>query len=251
MELVNEQHIIGWELPKNVQILMTNNPDNGEYSVQSTDSAQASRYSESIIKWSVDDWALWSEGNNRDSRCINFVLANPELFENKKQDGLSSTGQVAPRMMDKFFDIVSTIDNFSGEIDYIKKAGEGMVGNLMTNMFIKFVHNKLDLLPTPKKLIEDMEVKAGKSVLTEVCGNYELDPSKFKNSSASVLAIRLANYAVFNELNKKQAESLGEYVAHSSFTEDQKFMMVKRLSKSKNAFKYIMANKKLVQYLNN
>lgn len=40
MELIYKQEYISWKLPPNTHIVLTSNPDNGEYNVTSTDEAQ-------------------------------------------------------------------------------------------------------------------------------------------------------------------------------------------------------------------
>ena len=69
MELINEGKYISWSLPKNTSICLTTNPDDGQFSVQSLDSAQKTRFVNFNLKLSVKDWASWAEFNNVDSRA--------------------------------------------------------------------------------------------------------------------------------------------------------------------------------------
>ena len=79
MELVDRQQYISWTLPKDWHIILTANPDNGDYMVNSVDSAQKTRYITANLKFDVDVWARWAEENDIDTRCINFLLMHPEL----------------------------------------------------------------------------------------------------------------------------------------------------------------------------
>jgi MoxR-like ATPase len=44
MELIDRQTYVSWKLPKDWHIVLTSNPDNGEYNVNSTDPAQKTRF---------------------------------------------------------------------------------------------------------------------------------------------------------------------------------------------------------------
>ena len=70
MELVDRQTYISWTLPKDWHIILTANPDNGDYMVNSIDSAQKTRYITANLKFDVDVWARWAEESGIDNRCI-------------------------------------------------------------------------------------------------------------------------------------------------------------------------------------
>ena len=61
MELINEGTYVSWSLPKNTTIALSRNPDDGNYSVQSEDSALLSRYIDFNIKFNIDAFAEWAE----------------------------------------------------------------------------------------------------------------------------------------------------------------------------------------------
>jgi len=73
MELVDRQTYISWSLPKDWHIVLTANPDTGDYMVNSVDSAQKTRYITANLQFDVDVWARWAEEAGIDSRCINFL----------------------------------------------------------------------------------------------------------------------------------------------------------------------------------
>ena len=61
MELINEQSYMSWKLPKKTMLVLSANPDNGEYNVSSQDNAQATRYISVNMKWDPECWARWAE----------------------------------------------------------------------------------------------------------------------------------------------------------------------------------------------
>lgn len=69
MELIDRGEYISWKLPKNWHIILTNNPDDGEYTVNSVDAAQKTRYINVNMTFDVKEWAKWAEGEGIDGRC--------------------------------------------------------------------------------------------------------------------------------------------------------------------------------------
>ena len=53
MELVDRQEYISWKLPKNWHIILTANPDNGDYLVSSIDNAQKTRFISTILQFDL------------------------------------------------------------------------------------------------------------------------------------------------------------------------------------------------------
>jgi hypothetical protein len=229
--------MIGWDLSKkNIQVILSENPDDGEYNVQSVDAAHGSRMAKLFMKWDSKDWASRAEKIQTDERIINFVLWAPELFEQKKKDGISASGNVSPRMMDKFFSLVSTIDEFDKHLDKLSLYGEITVGKEITAQFLNFVNKKLDKLPSVEKLIVEYDLATAKSQLTACCGDSEKDPQNHKGATSAILTTRMYNYIRHNsaKLSKDNIRQFGEIVLHPGFTVDQKFLMVKQTIMSNN-----------------
>ena len=142
MELIDRQSYISWTLPKDWHIMLTAHPDNGDYMVNSVDSAQKTRYVTANLKFDVDVWAQWAEGAGIDTRCINFLLLHPELV----------TQETNARSITTFFNSISSFDSFENNLSLIQMIGEGSVGDAFASMFTKFINNKRDKLVTPKDL---------------------------------------------------------------------------------------------------
>lgn len=253
MELINEGTMIGWDLKKKkIQIILTENPDSGEYNVSSQDNAQVDRMLKVNMIWDSKDWAERAEKIKLDERLINFVLWAPELFEHKKKDGISASNNVSPRMMDKFFNLVSTIDEFDKHLDKISLYGDISVGKNITSSLINFINKNLDKLPSVEKLIKEYNLPTSKAQLTESCGDYEKDPSNFKSATAAILTTRLYNYVKFNQktMSKDNIKQYLELLLHSSFSIDQKYIMVKQTVSCGNNFAAILAgDPRFIKYM--
>jgi len=137
MELIDRQTYISWKLPKDWHILLTSNPDDGDYLVNSIDDAQRSRFIQVDLKFDVKCWGRWAEENGIDGRCINFLLTYPEVIVNDNR-------KVNARSAVMFFNSISSVKSFEESLPLIQMIGEGSVGTEFASMFSTFINNKLD-----------------------------------------------------------------------------------------------------------
>jgi len=244
MELVNSQEMIGWDLrSKKVQILLNENPDDGNYNVNSQDSAQTDRMAKINMIWDAQDWAVRAEKQGTRESLINFVLWIPELLENKKADGISASNSVSPRMMDKFFGLVATVDDWENNLDKITLFGDITVGKEVTSNLINFINKRLDRLPSLDSLIKKWDIKTAKAQLTEACGDSVKDPVNWKSGSAAILTTRLYNYMRHNQktISKDNIKQYLEILLHPSFSMDQQYLLVKQTVSISNTFATVLA----------
>lgn len=192
MELIDRQQYISWTLPKDWHIVLTSNPSGGDYLVQETDSAQATRSIGVDLKFDINCWAKWAEENGIDSRCINFMLMNGnELIK----------GDVNARSAVMFFNSISGIDVFEDKLPLIQIIGEGTVGDTFSQMFTMFINNKLDKLPTPDEI---MNLKVNKDTIIKSIKASIGEDTKYRADIASTISTRLINYS----LNKAKTEPI-------------------------------------------
>jgi hypothetical protein len=219
MELIDRQTYISWTLPKDWHIILTANPDNGDYMVNSVDSAQKTRYVTANLKFDVNVWAQWAESANIDSRCINFLLLHPELV----------TQETNARSITTFFNAISSFDNFENNLSMIQMIGEGSVGDSFASMFTTFINNKLDKLVTPKDLLlHDNE----QYILNELRSCIGKDDT-YRADIASTLATRLGNFSVVyskdNTISQKVTDRLKSLCTMDYFTNDLKYLIVRTI----------------------
>ena len=205
MELINEGKYISWSLPKNTTICLTTNPDDGEFSVQSLDSAQKTRFVNFNLKLNVNDWASWAEFSQIDSRCINFcLLYGEEIF--KKHNNVQT---INPRACTTFCKAISGIKDWNDDksLALILNISKGCFlndkDNVVGTLFTTFIAQKLDKLVSPKDMLEQkwetVEPKIHDCVY---------DGEQFKPEIASILAIRLLNYIMYYFSQKGVKESV-------------------------------------------
>lgn len=228
MTITEEYRYKSWELPKNAIVMLSTNPDSGEYSVASLDLAQKTRFRTIYMKFSTEAWAQWAESDGIDGRCINFVLSNPELFSTKA-DGIGGGKEYNARIMTKFFEDIGNLPNFSDELSYVKICGDGAVGPAFTDTFITFVANGLDKLPNPADLL-NMKKEEALPKLSSVCGKYTTSGS-YNPATASIMATRIINYVIYGTHEKwgrDENQKVIDIILHDSFGEDLKFYMARQ-----------------------
>jgi len=238
MELIDRQTYISWSLPKDWHIILTSNPDNGDYMVNSVDAAQKTRYITANLKFDINVWARWAEEAGIDSRCINFLLMHPELV----------TTETNARSITTFFNAISSFESFEDNLSMIQMIGEGSVGDAFASMFTVFINNKLDKLVTPKDLLTHDNESYILGELKSCVGSGD----NFRADIASTLATRLANYAVVyakdNTISQKITDRLISLSTKDYFTNDLKYLVVRTIfNGNKQKFNKMMMNPEIIK----
>jgi len=239
MELIDRQQYISWKLPKDWHIILTSNPDNGDYLVNSIDNAQKTRFISVNLKFDLKCWGKWAEENKLDGRCINFMLMHPELV----------TKQVNSRSVSMFFNSISSIKSFEESLPLIQMIGEGSVGNEFSTLFTMFINNKLDKMISPENILTQDE-----QYVTNTLKSLVGKDKEYRADIAATLGTRLSNYLEFyskeNAIEKPLIERISKIVTEKIFATDVSYNMVKSIYNSNpNKFKLMMLNKELVKYI--
>ena len=219
MEVCDRQTYISWKLPKDWHIILTANPDNGEYQVTSMDVAQKTRFASIEMKFSEERWAEWAEQAKIDGRCINFILMNPEVVQ----------GACNPRALTTFFNTISSFKSFEGNLAMVQMLGEGTIGSTAATLFTQFIHNKLDQIISPKEVFTKTDADVKKALRDAMYENGDL-----RADLASVIHTRIINYIVNysleNKIEEKHLNRLKLLLNEKDlFTDDYKFNIAKKV----------------------
>jgi nucleoside-triphosphatase THEP1 len=238
MEILDRQEYVSWKLPKNWHVILTTNPDNGDYNVTSLDVAQKTRFISVELKYDSDVWAKWAENAGIDGRCINFMLMHPELV----------TQRVNPRSITTFFNAISSIDKFEDSLPLVQMIGEGSVGADFSSMFTMFINNKLDRIISPEDILtKDKDYVMG--ALTNAVGKDD----DFRADISSVIATRLINYSLVQAEKGTVPAAVIDRLAIlttecDAFTNDLRYYMVKEIvNGNKVKFAALMRNNNVVK----
>jgi nucleoside-triphosphatase THEP1 len=219
MEILDRQEYVSWKLPKNWHVILTSNPDNGDYNVTSLDVAQKTRFISVEMKYDANVWAKWAETAGVDGRCINFMLMHPELV----------TQRVNPRAITTFFNAISSIPKFEEQLPLIQMIGEGSVGADFSSMFTMFINNKLDKIISPEDILTKDEAYVKGAIVSSVGQGDD-----FRADLSSVIATRVINYALTvadkGGVPKAMIERLAKVTTEfEGFTNDLRYYMVKEI----------------------
>jgi hypothetical protein len=238
MEILDRQEYVSWKLPKNWHVILTTNPDNGDYNVTSLDVAQKTRFVSVELKYDVNVWAKWAEKANIDGRCINFMLMNPELV----------TQRINPRSVTTFFNAISSIPKFEDNLPIIQMIGEGSVGADFSSMFTMFINNKLDRIISP----EDIMTKDEQYVMNSLVSAVGQDDD-FRADLSSVIATRVINYSLVHASTKTVSDPMIDRLVKlttdcKAFTDDLRYFMIKEIvNGNKLKFSKLMMNNQVVK----
>jgi hypothetical protein len=240
MELIDRQQYISWELPKDWHIILTSNPDNGDYLVNSIDNAQKTRFISVNLKFDINCWSEWAENSQVDSRCINFLLKHPELVNINTNS----------RSITTFFNSISSLDSFESTLPLIQMIGEGSVGGEFSTLFTMFINNRLDKIISPQAILTHENDDYVVNQLKNTIGKDD----KYRADLASIISQRIINYSLFyskhNKIEKPIIDRLAMLMNEELFAVDLKYKIVKEIYNGDTAnFKSLMMNKTLLKFL--
>ena len=239
MSLIDQQSYASWKLPKNWHIVLTTNPDNGDYNVTSLDIAQKTRFISVEVKFDEKVWARWAETAGIDGRCINFLLMNPEVV----------TQSVNPRAMTTFFNSISSIPKFEDQLPLIQMIGEGSVGAEASTMFTMFINNKMDQIISPSDIMTNPNENYVVGALNSAVGTGD----SYRADIASVIATRIVNFALVYAQDKSVPDAMVTRLTKlvtdcAAFTDDLQYYMVKEIiNGNKVKWQKLMMNSSVVK----
>ena len=232
MEIINMQEFTSWKLPKGSTIILSENPDNEDYTLGvSLDSAMRSRFITFDVDFDVKVWARWAEEYGLRTEAVNFMLWAPELITKKQNLTINA------RSMTSFFNAISGLKDWSTteNLAMIMNIASGCFedeANAVGNMFTTFINNKLHLLVTPEEMLNDDWDKAKRKIKKCV-----YDGEIYRADIASILSIRFINYVdvIFSTRRADTMPVVDRVIelvtdADTLLTEDLIFNMVKTLT---------------------
>ncbi|WP_205961022.1 AAA family ATPase [Psychroserpens sp. NJDZ02] len=164
MQLLQNHELASWKLPEQWHIILTANPDGGDYSVTPMDDAMLTRMLHITAEFDLQAWAEWALKKGVDQRGVNFVLTYPEIV----------TGQrTTPRSLVQFFTSIAGIKDLKKELPLVRMLADSCLDANASAAFISFVQQNQSKLISPeeiintKKFAEDVEAHLNELVIAE------------------------------------------------------------------------------------
>ena len=134
MQLLQMYALYSWSLPPKWQIVLTANPEGGEYTVTEMDDAMITRMMHVTMTFNAKTWAEWAQSDGIDARGIDFVLTYPEVVT-----GMRTTA----RSITQFLRQVEPLKNLDDDVQLmnVRIIGNGTLESETVNAFIHFCRN--------------------------------------------------------------------------------------------------------------
>lgn len=230
MQLLQNYELVSWSLPKGWQIVLTANPDGGDYSVTPMDFAMLTRMMHITMIFDPQRWALWAEKQSVDPRGINFVLTYPETVSGER---------TTPRTLTQFFESIRAIEDLESDVGLVKMLGDACLDDITVASFISFIGNKLSRLISPEEILEAEEFvnEIEAPLRSQVMGETR------RVDILSVISTRLVNHLIVKgiDLEGKAFQNVSKFLQMDFLTNELRLQMAKDLTASGNP-----SHKKLV-----
>ncbi len=241
MQLLQNYELVSWKLPKNWQIVLTANPDGGDYSVTPMDNAILTRMMHVTMNFDPKAWAIWAEKNKIDPRGINFVLTYPEIAQGER---------TTPRSLVQFFNSIESIKDLQQELPMIQMLASSCLDEETVTSFIAFIQQNLSELITPE----------------EICKTKNFDSQVYKHIKVIVqkdvlrvdiiatMCTRLSNYLTLNKIkpDKDQIKNIQSFIKMDIIPNDLRLSLLQDLVNSPNtSLKAVMADSEVAMMLLN
>lgn len=232
MQLLQNFELVSWKLPPLWQIVLTANPDGGDYSVTPMDDAMLTRMMHVTMHFDPKAWAIWAEEHKIDHRGINFVLTYPEIAVGKR---------TTPRSLVQFFQSIREIENLAKELPLIQMLATSCLDQETVTAFITFVQQNLSKLISPERICNTKDFKT--EVHQHIQGIVHQDILRV--DIISTLCTRLINYLTLNKIrpDANQVKNIQEFIKMDLIPNDLRLSLLQDLVSSPNPhLKAIMAD---------
>lgn len=223
MQLLQNYELVSWKLPPKWQIVLTANPDGGDYSVTPLDFAMLTRMMHITMVFDVKRWAWWAEKNGVDPRGISFVLTYPETVTGDR---------TTPRTLVQFFESISGIKDLNQDLALVKMLGDACLDPATVSAFISFVNHNLARLIAPEEILgaEDFREEVYEPVHAQTVGETK------RIDILSVITTRLVNHVTVSnhELDDRQRANLIDFLLMDFLPNDIRLIAVRDIANCEN-----------------
>jgi len=150
MQLIQDYRMITWSIPHGWTIVLTANPDGGDYLVTTLDDAVLTRIRHITMVADVEAWAQWATDNNVDSRGISFVLRHKEVITN-------SNSRTNPRTLTEFFRTLQDMPDLKSEARAVEINAMASLDPETATTFLTFVNSDMSLLVEAMDIFDRFE----------------------------------------------------------------------------------------------
>ena len=155
-------HILPYVNGARTMIIAADNPDDGNYSVESLDPAVSDRFLAIDVEVDVQGWLDWARKNKVNDIVRAFIADNPSKLYFQPDEGNDSNIGATPRSWAKLGKFIDSFDNISPDLHY--SIINGKVGKSIGLQFYNFYENYQSIISVQD--VEDLITKLYKKELT-------------------------------------------------------------------------------------
>lgn len=222
MQLLQNYELVSWKLPEDWHIVLTANPDGGDYSVTPMDDAMLTRMMHVTMEFDVKAWAKWATTAGVDQRGIAFVTMYPEIVQGER---------TTPRTLVQFFESIAEIPNLKDNIEIVTMLADACLDKAATVTFLAYIQKNLAQLIWPKEILDaqqfsDIEKRLRNSVYQN--GDIRID-------ILSTICNRLSNYLTHGdmEIDAHQLANLQSFLLLDYLPNDIRLGMLQEMIESR------------------
>jgi hypothetical protein len=231
MQLLQRYELVSWKLPPRWQIVLTANPDGGDYAVTPMDAAMLTRMLHVTLQFNVKAWARWAAEADVDSRGIDFVLAYPEVIGGER---------TTPRSLVQLFKLIGGVADLGKEEALVSALAHSCLDREAAAAFMGFVRAGLSKLIGPQEILAaanfDKDVKSRLGAL--------IDGKTKRVDILNVVCTRLAHHVAAQKaaLQPKALANLKSFLTLDLVPADMRLVLAKELVGAGASGKRLMAD---------
>ncbi len=159
LQLVLDKKIHQHNLPDGTFIIAADNPDNGNYAVETLDPALLDRFNVVNVEADVTGWLDYARNKNLNKVVRAFIADNPSKLNFQPEEGSDETIGATSRSWAKLASYIDNFNNVPKELHY--PIINGKVGNALAAQFLNFYNNYKSMISIKdiEKLTEELRTK--------------------------------------------------------------------------------------------
>ncbi len=239
MQLLQNYALASWKLPADWHIVLTANPDGGDYSVTPLDDAMITRMRHITMAFDVKEWAKWADKKGVDPRGIHFVLSLKNL---------NNRSRTTPRTLVHFFESIENIKDLKKNKKLVQLLGDASLDKETVAAFLNFIDQTSGEFPTPETILDTTKFKD--DVYTPL--RQAVAGDQVRNDILFIVSTRLLNHVeqLKTTLTEEQLNNVKAYLQMEFFPADLRFSIAQDIaSSSKNQLKDMLADPDLGKLL--
>ena len=239
MQLLQNYELASWKLPPEWHIILTANPDSGDYSVTPLDDAMITRMRHITMQFDVKEWAKWADKKGIDPRGIHFVLTHKNLVIGNR---------TTPRTLVHFFESIKSIKDLKKKKKLVQLLGDASLDEEHVVAFLDFMEQYDDDLPSPGTILNAADFQ--NDIYTPI--KHLVDGDQIRADMLFSISTRLLNYVEQQKssLSQSQLDNTIAFFKMDFFPADLRFLLAQEIAASeKNQLKSILSDPELGKLL--